>query len=478
MKWDLLIKGAQLVIGQEVLTKDLAVVGERIAQIEENLPADHAKVVIDGHGYHLSAGFIDVHTHDDIVAIHHPEMRSKISQGVTTVITGNCGISAAPAVIEGMPPDPMALLGFAEVFQYPRFADYAQAVDQAMPAVNVAALVGHTTLRSQAMHGEYDRAATPQEVEVMCDLLRQAMRQGAIGLSSGLAYSNAKATPPAEIEALLQVVAQEKGFYSTHMRNERDQLFESIDEALGSARKAGVPLVISHLKCADPENWGKSEKALAMIEHASHHQSCGVDCYPYSACSTTLDLWRVREDFDILITWSKSHPEMGGKLLKDIAVQWNLSLKAAAEKLMPAGAIYHNMSSDDVNRIVSSPLTMIGSDGLPSDPNPHPRLWGTFSRVIAHYCRDEALMTLPEAIRKMTSLPAMRFGLKDRGELKVGYFADLTLFDFEKIESLASFTVPTAETRGIACVVVNGAITYQHGKMGARAGRLLKHTYQ
>lgn len=473
-EWDLLIKGARLVdgTGQAPYIADLAVAGNRIAAIGE-LDSQLAEQVVDGRGLCLAPGFIDVHTHDDVVAIEHPEMMPKLSQGVTTVIVGNCGISASPAVLHSDPPDPMNLLGRQPAFKYPSFKTYDQAVEAAKPGVNVAALIGHTTLRSQTM-AEFDRPASEDEIAGMRTLLRAALQEGAIGLSSGLAYTNAKATPSGEIEALLSVVSEEGGCYTTHMRNEREDLLDSIDESIASAARDQVPLVISHLKCADPENWGKSQAALARIEQAAEHQSVCCDCYPYDACSTTLDLWRVTDEFDIRVTWSIPHPEQARRLLKDIAEDWDLSLIDTAKKLMPAGAIYHNMSDDDVRNVVAHPLAMIGSDGLPSDPNPHPRLWGTFPRVLAHYCRDEQLLSLPEAVRKMTSMPAARFGLAQRGVLAEGAFADLTLFDFEGMESRANFLTPTEPALGIEMVVVNGRVAYRQGEVTERAGQLLK----
>lgn len=291
--WDIVIKGASLVdgTGREPYQADLAVKSGRIAAVGE-LDEAGAAEVIDGVGLCLSPGFIDVHTHDDIVAIQHPSMDAKLSQGVATVIVGNCGISASPARLACDPPDPMYLLGPREVFVYPSFSSYADAVAQAQPGVNVAALIGHTTLRSQVMT-EFDRAATADEIQAMQQLLQQALEEGALGLSSGLAYTNAKATPSTEIEALLEVVSKQGGCYTTHMRNEREHLLDSIDESIASAAKDQVPLVISHLKCADPENWGQSTAALSRIEQAAATQQVCCDCYPYDACSTTLDLWRV-----------------------------------------------------------------------------------------------------------------------------------------------------------------------------------------
>jgi N-acyl-D-amino-acid deacylase len=233
-------------------------------------------------------------------------------------------------------------------------------------------------------------------------------------------------------------------------------------------------LVISHLKCADVDNWGKSEHAIEKLEAAAAEQPCNCDCYPYSACSTTLDLWRVSDEFEILITWSKPHPDQSRRLLTEIAAEWDVDLTEAARRLMPAGAIYHNMDEQDVRRVLAHPLTMIGSDGLPSDPNPHPRLWGSFPRVIGHYCRDEGLLDLPEAIRKMTSMPAARFGLTDRGVIREGAFADLTLFDFDTIREGASFVAPTTPAVGIDWVMVNGQPTWVDGDVRTRAGRLLR----
>ncbi|WP_110600266.1 N-acyl-D-amino-acid deacylase family protein [Salinicola lusitanus] len=473
MTFDVIIRRAQVVdgTGREPFVADVGVKGERIAAIGD-LDATQAAQVVEAAGRYLSPGFIDVHTHDDSCAIRQPEMRPKISQGITTVIVGNCGISASPVKIDGEVPDPMNLLGEADDF-FDTFGDFASAVDAAMPAVNVAALIGHTTLRAGVMD-RFDRPASEVEIEAMRETLRAALRAGAIGLSTGLAYTNARQAPMREVKALVEVVGEAGGIYTTHMRNEREALFEAMDEAFETARHGQVPLVISHLKCADIDNWGKSEHAIEKLEQAAQRQPCHCDCYPYAACSTTLDLWRVSDQFDILVTWSKPHPEQGRRLLSAIAEEWGVALTEAARRLMPAGAIYHNMDERDVRRVLAHPLTMIGSDGLPSDPNPHPRLWGSFPRVIGHYCRDEGLFSLPEAIRKMTSMSAARFGLTDRGEIREGAFADLTLFDFDTIRDGASFVEPTTPAVGIDWVMVNGNEAWVDGDVRRRAGRLLR----
>lgn len=473
MTFDVIIRRAHVVdgTGREPFVADIGVKGERIAAIGD-LDATQATQVVEAEGRYLSPGFIDVHTHDDSCAIHQPEMLPKVTQGVTTVIVGNCGISAAPVKLAGDAPDPMNLLGERDAF-FSTFAAFAEAIETAVPAVNVAALIGHTTLRASVMD-RFDRAASDEEVLAMRDALRTALRCGAIGLSTGLAYTNACQATTREVKALVEVVGEEGGIYTTHMRNEREMLFEAMDEAFETARHGQVPLVISHLKCADVENWGKSEHAIEKLEAAARKQPCNCDCYPYSACSTTLDLWRVSDQFDILVTWSKSRPEQGRRLLNDIAEEWGVDLTEAARRLMPAGAIYYNMDETDVRRVLSHPLTMIGSDGLPSDPNPHPRLWGSFPRVIGYYCRDEGLFSLPEAIRKMTSMSATRFGLTDRGVIREGAFADLTLFDFDTIQDGASFVEPIIPAVGIDWVMVNGQPTLVDGKVLNRAGRLLK----
>ncbi|MGP9764328.1 N-acyl-D-amino-acid deacylase family protein [Halomonas sp. AOP13-D3-9] len=472
MTFDVIIRRANVIdgTGAEPFVADIGVTGERIVAIGD-LDTSQAEHVVEAEGRYLSPGFIDVHTHDDSCAIRQPEMLPKITQGITTVIVGNCGISASPVNIIGDVPDPMNLLGERDAF-FPTFDAFVDAVEEASPAVNVAALIGHTTLRAGVMD-RFDRPANKDEILAMREALRLALRGGAIGLSTGLAYTNARQAPTSEVKALVEVVGEEGGIYTTHMRNEREMLFEAMDEAFETARHGRVPLVISHLKCADVENWGNSEHAIEMLEAAAREQPCNCDCYPYSACSTTLDLWRVSNEFDILITWSKPHPDQNRRLLSEIAAEWGVGLTDAASRLMPAGAIYHNMDESDVRRVLAHPLTMIGSDGLPSDPNPHPRLWGSFPRVLGHYCRDEGLFALPEAIRKMTSMSAARFGLTDRGVIREGAFADLTLFDFNTVREGASFVEPTTPAMGIDWVMVNGQPTWVEGKVLNRAGRLL-----
>jgi N-acyl-D-amino-acid deacylase len=474
MTFDLLFRGVTVVdgTGAEPYTADVATRADRIVAIGD-LAGHQAQRVIEGSGRCLMPGFIDVHTHDDTNVIRAPEMLAKLSQGVTTVIVGNCGISASPVTLPGVPPDPMNLLGARDAFVYPTFDAYAEAVEQAVPSVNVAALIGHTALRANVMP-QFDRPALDSELDAMCEALEGALKSGAIGLSSGLAYTNARQAPMAEVQRLVDIVGAHGALYTTHMRNEHDGLLDSLQESFSTARNAGADLVISHLKCAGAGNWGRAPLALAALEKAASEQSCNCDCYPYSASSTTLDAWRVDGQMEIYITWSDPHPEMAKQTLKDIAAQWGVSQWEATERLRPAGAIYHMMSEDDVRRILAHPLSMVGSDGLPNDPNPHPRLWGTFPRVLAHYCRDLKLFDLAEAVRKMTSLSAARFRLQDRGVLREGAFADLTLVDMVQIEDVATYSDPCRQAPGIDLVVVNGVVSYEDGKVQQRQGRLLR----
>lgn len=474
MKFDLIIRNAQIIdgTGEPAYTADIAIGGGVIAAIGD-LSAAEAIVVRDAQGLVLAPGFIDVHTHDDLQVIHAPQMLPKISQGITTVIVGNCGISASPVTLTGDLPDPMNLLGAPDDFSYADFASYKNAVNSAQPAVNVAALIGHTALRNNHMD-RLDRVATQAEIELMRVQLRESLTEGALGLSSGLAYGSAIASSTEEVKKLAEVLNETGAVYTTHLRTEFDEIIAALDEAFEIGEHAKAPIIVSHLKCAGAGNWGRSGEILKKLETAAKSHPVGCDCYPYSASSSTLDLQQVTSDFDIVITWSEPHPEQGGKKLADIANNWQMSLHDAAKKLQPAGAVYHGMSEMDVQKILAHPLTMVGSDGLPVDPLPHPRLWGAFPRVLGHYSRDLKLFSLPEAIRKMTRMSADRFGLDDRGRIAVGAAADLVLFDPIKVKDAATFTQPQQLAEGIEAVWVNGVLSYaQKTVTGIRAGKFL-----
>lgn len=455
----------------------VAVTGDKISAVGK-LPGYSATVTIDAQGDILAPGFIDTHAHDDIAAIRKPEMLPKLSQGVTTVIVGNCGICAAPVRLENGLPDPMNLLGEANDFRYPAFVDYVKAVDAARPAINIAALVGHTALRNNHMD-RLDRVATPAEIAAMRAELQEALDHGALGLSTGLAYGSAVSATSEEVEELAEPLAKSGAIYTTHMRTEAKEILQAMDEAYQIGRSSRVPVVISHLKCAGIDNWGRSGEVLQSFNHASETQDVGCDCYPYDASSTTLNPNHIDQRIKITITWSTPHPGMGGKTLAQIAQEWNVSQPEAARRLQPAGAIYHMMSEDDVRAILRHPKTMIGSDGLPNDPRPHPRLWGTFPRVLGYYSREQKLFSLAEAVHKMTGLPARRFGFSDRGLIKENYKADLVLFSADKIRDAATFSDPIQPAEGIKTVWVNGTLSYDGRKLcGKRAGRFLARNQQ
>ena len=455
---------------------DIAIRDDRICAIGRSLGV-RASAAVEAQGLALAPGFIDVHTHDDTYVILTPAMLPKISQGVTTVIVGNCGICAAPVRLRGEPPDPMNLLGDAAVFRYPTFAAYAAAIREAQPAVNVGALVGHTALRSNHMD-RLDRPATEAEIGAMRAQLQEALGGGALGLSSGLAYLSAHAATTAEVLALAQPLAAAGAVYTTHLRSETEAILDAMEEAFEIGRLSRVPVIISHLKCAGVDNWGRSGEVLRALDRARVSQEVGCDCYPYAAGSSTLDLRQIDERVKITITWSTPHPEVAGQTLAQVAALWDVAQTEAGRRLQPAGAIYHSISEEDMRRILRHPATMIGSDGLPNDPRPHPRLWGTFPRVLGRYSREEGLLSLPDAVHKMTHLPAERFGLAGRGLIREGYYADLVLFDPATIKDTATYADPVRPAAGIAGVWVNGTLSYTaHGPTGLRAGRFLSRQF-
>jgi N-acyl-D-amino-acid deacylase len=475
--FDVLIRNAVILdgTGAEPRAANVAVAAGKIAGVGE-IDDRAASEIFDGGGQVLAPGFIDAHSHDDLYVIRSPQMLPKLSQGVATIVVGNCGISGAPSAFQKDPPYPANLLGQGEEFQYPTFRQYAAAVAAAQPAVNVAALVGHTTLRSNHMD-RLDRTATPDEVAAMRAQLIEALENGALGLSTGLAYKSAFSASEEEVHSLAEPLSRAGAIYATHLRSEGAQVLAAIEEALRIGDRGKIPIVVSHLKCAGIDNWHQSGEILRRLQAANSNQVVGWDCYPYAASSTILDPLQVDKRISITVTWSNPYPVLAGQPLSAIAQEWGLSLHEAAARLQPAGAIYHSMSEDDVRAILAHPATMIGSDGLPNDRFPHPRLWGTFPRVLGHYSRGEQLFPLTEAVRKMTSLPAERFGLRDRGRIQEGCAADLVLFDPSNVRDEATFADPMRAASGIEAVWVNGTLAYHKQKpTGRRAGRFIKRS--
>ena len=430
-------------------------------------------LVVDCTGKVIAPGFIDVHTHDDAAALNSPGMLPKLSQGVTTVIAGNCGISLAPVVTD-KPIAPLSLLGDKQ-FRFTSMHDYAAAVDQAQPAINIAALLGHTSLRIKHM-ADLDRPANAQERAAMAEDMREAMEAGALGLSSGIFYREAYAADMDELVAVATVAAKHGGVYATHIRDELEGILDAMLEAAGTAKQSGLPLVLSHHKCAGSANWGRTLQTLPLVEKLAQQQELAMDVYPYTAGSTVLREDLVDGVIDILITRSETHPEVAGRYLRDIAAEWGQSEYDTCVQLKPGNACYFQMREDDVQRVITHPLSMIGSDGLPNDERPHPRLWGAFPRVLAMYWRDKGVLALAQAIHKMTGMSAQRFRLADRGVLAAGKAADVVVFDPQRIQDKATFEDPKQLSEGVRAVWVNGVLSYteQDGALPQRAGRFVR----
>ena len=468
---DWILRGGEVIdgSGRPRRRADVAIAGDRIAAIG-TVDSVEGACEVDVSGKIVAPGFIDVHTHDDRALFAAPEMAAKASQGVTTVVTGNCGISLAPLLLDEAPPPPLDLIGDRADYRYGRFAEYLAALDGSPPALNAACLVGHSTLRVGAM-SSLDRPADETELAQMSERLQEALDAGAVGMSSGLAYAPAAGAPPAEIEALTRLLRPAGALYTTHMRNEGGAVLDSLEESFAAGRAAGVPVVISHHKTIGRENFGRTAATLPVIAAAIARQEVGLDAYPYIASSTVLSAAQAERALKVLVTWSKSAPEQAGRELSAIAADWGVSEKEAVDRLQPAGAVYWTMDEADVQRVLRFEHTMIGSDGLPHDSHPHPRLWGAFPRVLGHYSRDLGLFSLEEAVRRMTGLSAARFGLAGRGTLAAGAYADVTVFDPGTVTDRATFEAPMTPAAGIEHVFVNGRRVWTDGQAHRRARR-------
>jgi N-acyl-D-amino-acid deacylase len=305
--------------------------------------------------------------------------------------------------------------------------------------------------------------------------LADALAQGASGFSTGLYYPPNMMAPTDEVIAVAEALRAAGGIYVTHMRDEANDVLVSIEETLKIGRAVNAPVVISHHKCAMPENYGRSTQTLPLIERGAAGQKVDFDVYPYAAGSTVLMPSRLRPEVPVQITWSIPHPEASGRMLSDVARDWGVTDREAAEVLLPAGGIFFQMDEMDVQRILAHRLAMIGSDGLPHDTYPHPRLWGTFPRVLGWYARDLGLFSLEDAVRKMTGHTAEVFGMTDRGVVRAGAYADLVLFDPATVRDVANYDAPTRPAEGILETWVNGQSAYvlDSGATEARAGRLV-----
>jgi len=477
LRCDLIIRDATIFdgSGNPRFQGDVGITGDRIVAIGE-LGAATADREIVATGKALAPGFIDAHTHDDRAVLCGPEcMLCKMSQGVTTVVVGNCGISLSPVRMKSRPQPPLDLLGDESFWIFDSFAEYAERLATDPSPVNTYALIGHMSLRVEAMNGDTLRAATDKEAAHMQARLAAALAEGASGFSTGLYYPPNMHAPTAEVIAVAEALRKAGGIYVTHMRDEANDVLLSIEETLKIGRDVGAPVLISHHKCSMPENFGRSIDTLPAIDRAAKRQQVDFDVYPYYAGSTVLIPDRVREDIPARITWSIPNPEVAGRFLADLAQEWGLTLRQAAEKISPAGGIFYQMDEVDVQRILAHPRAIVGSDGLPHDNYPHPRLWGTFPRVLGHYARDLGLFSMEDAVRKMTSRTAEVFGMTDRGTIRVGAYADLVLFDPATVRDASTYENPIQVSHGILETWINGqsAYVYGQGATEARAGRLV-----
>ncbi|HYX04611.1 MAG TPA: D-aminoacylase [Reyranella sp.] len=473
--YDIVIRNGRVAdgTGKTLFAADVALKGDRVAAVEPPgaLRSDNE---IDASGKVIAPGFIDVHTHDDTALIDNPTMAMKASQGVTTVVCGNCGASAAPFTR----PDIghfLSLIVKKKENVCRSFAEFAGKVEAARPAINGAFLIGHSTLRMNAMCDDLGRQATMGEIAVMRDLLDQSLEQGAIGMSSGLFYPPAMAATTDEVAEVARPLGKWGGVYTAHMRDEGDHILKSMDETFEIGRRAGASVIVSHHKCSGRANFGRMKETLPKFSEAMKSQEIAFDVYPYIAGSTILRKEMLDRADKVLITWSDAVKDVSGRDLKDVAREMGCSIYEAADRLQPAGAIYFMMDEKDVQSAMAHPGAMIGSDGIPFDTHPHPRLWGTFPRVLGHYARELKLFSLEDAVRRMTSYSAQRFKLAGRGEVKPGFYADICVFDPATVIDTATFEKPISAAKGIDTVLCNGQIVWRDGKPGGgRSGRVLR----
>lgn len=483
-QYDLLIRGGTLIDGTGTagVRGDVGITGDRIATINAT-PGAEASRVIDASGLSVAPGFIDVHSHDDCACITTP-MDFKLMQGVTTDILGNCGAGVAPRD-ESRSTVPLVgmVLGEIPEMEWHSFSEYMDVLDQSDTAINVACLVPHGAVRHAVM-GMDRRAPTEAELAEMQAHINDGMEAGAAGFSTGLIYPPGAFAQTDELVECARVAANHGGVYVSHIRNEAEGLMEAVVEAIEIGERAGSPVQVSHHKASAPEVWGKTTESIALIEQArARGIDVTFDAYPYTAGSTVLAAARqIRRAVDpeaVLIASVQQRHEYEGKTLAEIGQMLGLTdpteiLNRVLSEEPGAVAIFFTMHEDDVRRVLSHELCMIGSDGIPTEGKPHPRLYGTFPRVL-EYSRDHGLFPLEEAIRKMTSLPADRFGLAGRGRLVEGAFADLVVFNADTVADVATYQEPRQYPTGIEYVIINGRVASEGGSQVDRAaGRLLR----
>ena len=492
---DLVIKGATVIdgTGSTGVVRDVGIERDRIAAIAPSIEAESAET-LEASGLVLSPGFIDVHSHDDFHVLIEPEVRHNILQGITTVIVGNCGFGAAgsEAGKEQMKAinEPSAILP-----DWAGYAGYLEEIAKASPILNVAALVGHHTARRQAMGGVEDRAPTDAEMADMLANVSEGMEAGAVGMSTGLVYEPGRYASTDEVVRLAQVVGRHEGLYVSHMRDEGSKLLDSIRETLHIGEASGCAVEISHHKSVGKSNWGKVVQSLEMIEDAiSQGRDVTADQYPYTARSTMLFALVQNGTFspgdggpmgksepsEVLLCSVPGYAEFEGRTLQSFVEEFDLPGEEAANKLLSdySDSILvaaFGMDEGDVRMVMAHSSTMIGTDGLDRGSKPHPRAWGTYPRVLGKYVREEGVISLENAIHKMTQMPADKFGIANRGLIKEGNYADLVMFDPGTVIDGATFENPRVGPVGMPHVIVNGQFAVRDGKpAGSRSGRAIR----
>jgi N-acyl-D-amino-acid deacylase len=449
--------------------------------------AEAGTIEIDATGKVLTPGFVDAHSHDDGAFIRYPGMEFKLAQGVTSEVSGNCGFSSIPHQ-PGRSYMPGDIVG-GSAADWTDLDGYFAACMARRPAINNIMLVGHNRVRAFVV-GLEKRLATPGEVAEMRGHVAKAMEQGACGFSTGLIYEPGRYSDTDEVVALASECAPYDGIYATHMRNEGDGLLDAVEEALTIASGASIDLHISHHKAAGKRNWGRVKESLARIDRANDEGvSVTLDIYPYTAGSgpmwqyVNLDAIDTEWAENVLLNSCPDDTSFEGKTIPEIAQLkgWDLAETVRQVLTSPRGkqviCTHFIIDEADIETNLRHPRVMIGSDGIPDlNGRPHPRLFGTFPRVLGRYVRERGTILLEEAVRRMTSLSCQRFGLANRGLVREGYAADLVLFDPATVQDLATYAEPKQEPAGILKVIVNGKIAYDEGRhTGAGAGQMLRY---
>jgi N-acyl-D-amino-acid deacylase len=526
---DLILTGGILVDGKggKGRPADVGVMGNRVVALGD-LRGRGARLEIEVSGMVVAPGFVDIHAHSGLALLADSRAASKVRQGVTTEVSGQCGFSVAPLVGQARDELPAFLDRVGLEPDWETVIGYLEKLERQGIALNVGTLVGHGTLRYATMGG-IDRPASPAERQAMVRLLAQGMEEGALGVSSGLFYAPGSYADLDELVALAQVAAAHGGLYASHIRDEAAGLEASIEEALAVGRAAAGPVQISHLKLASRDDWGQADRLLGSLDTAREGMDLGWDQYPYTAAATSLDAivptafhaggketllerlrtpavradiarslasragrnWgQERDDWGwdrILLSYHPWQPDLAGRTLSDIAAEraaapLDTALDLILESEAQATMVDFCMDEGDVAAILRHPHTAIATDaealaadGPLAKGMPHPRAYGTYPRVLAHYVRKQGLVSLEEAIRKMTSLPASRLGLSDRGIVREGAFADLVVLDPQAIVDTATFSDPHRYPAGIQHVLVNGGFAVRDGRQTAgRFGRVLR----